>query len=162
MLIAHKKITIILLINNLIGNHRMPRPRRIARRVARRAARAPRKVARRVARRTARRIARRIRRRRFRRFIIGPAVIFASIDGSTYKMTKDEAKIIEKSSGQKPEDMTEDELQKTMNAQGIENKNLTDTERKEISMDDGFECSECRSNVSSTAKFCPGCGAELQ
>ncbi len=123
-----------------------------------------RRMARRVARRTARRVYR-------RRFMVGPAVVFAAAAGgaaagSTVKMSSADAQKVESSTGKPAEELTEDELKAAMKRLGINKLELTAEEQKQVASpvqaEGEFECSECHAAVTATQKFCPSCGSELQ
>jgi hypothetical protein len=121
-------------------------------------------MARRVVRRTARRVYR-------RRFVIGPAVVFATAAGgaataSTVKMSSADAQKVESTTGKPAEELTEEELKAAMKRLGINKLELTPEEQKQVASpvqaEGEFECSECHAMVTATQKFCPSCGAELQ
>ncbi len=147
----------------------MPGPiRRAIGRAAIRGAVGPARVARRIARRIARHTARRVYRRRF---VIGPAVVFAAAAGgasaaSTVKMSSADAQKVESTTGKPAEELTEDELKAAMKRLGINKLELTAEEQKQVASpaqaESQFECSECHAPVTATQKFCPSCGAELQ
>jgi len=136
-----------------------PRPARIRRRMVRRAVRRP-------IRRNIRR-ARRILWRTTRRLIFGTSVILL-IGGSyaIYKLTQNDMQRIEQETGKSAENMTEDELKKTMKKLGIQKLELTPEEEAEISKA-GNEaeskrfCMYCGAQIDSNASFCPSCGQKV-
>ena len=79
------------------------------------------------ARRSVMRRHRRMRRRMRRRLIIGGAVILA-IGASATKMTQSEVQQVEKHTGMKAEDLSEEQLDAAMNDLGIEGQEPTDQE----------------------------------
>jgi len=70
---------------------------------------------------------RRMRRRMRRRMIIGGAVLIAA-GTSAVKLSQSEAQKIEQSTGQKPENLSEEQLDAAMNDLGIEGQEPTDQE----------------------------------
>ena len=70
---------------------------------------------------------RRMRRRMRRRMIIGGAVLIAA-GTSAVKLSQSEAQQIEQSTGQKPENLSEEQLDAAMNDLGIEGQEPTDQE----------------------------------
>jgi Zn finger protein HypA/HybF involved in hydrogenase expression len=126
--------------------------------------RAARRIARRVVRRTARRVFR-------RRVIIGPAIVFAAAAGgappaSAVKLSSADVQKVESSTGKPVEELTEEDLKVAMKRLGIQKLELTAEEQRQVTIpaqpEGEFECSECHATVTTTQKFCPSCGAELQ
>jgi len=70
---------------------------------------------------------RRMRRRMRRRMIIGGAVLIAA-GTSAVKMSQSEAQQVEQHTGQKPEDLTEEQLDAAMSDLGIEGQEPNDQE----------------------------------
>ena len=85
------------------------------------------KPARGAARRSRRRTVRRVRRRtRRRRILVGGAAIFMIGNSySSYKLSQQDAQQIEQSAGKNPEEMSEAEIENAMDAQGIQDMELT-------------------------------------
>ena len=64
------------------------------------------------------------RRRRRRRLLVGGMVAFGA-----YKMSKSDADKVQQSTGQDPEEMTDEELGKAMDDLGIEKQQVTDADK---------------------------------
>ncbi|MHA1679868.1 MAG: zinc ribbon domain-containing protein [Promethearchaeota archaeon] len=141
--------------------------RRTTRRVVRRAATRPFRAARRAS--TRRRIRRR-RRRLARRVVLGSSILFG-LAGSTlaYRLSRRDAARIEESAGKPLEELSEDELHETMDAEGIERREITDDEQAKLDEIDQQEgnffderyCPYCGVSLEEEARFCSACGKEL-
>jgi hypothetical protein len=69
------------------------------------------------------------RRRRRRRVMVGGAVVVGSTEAMV-KLSESEARQIQAATGQNPEDLSHDELQQTMQAQGIAGQPVTDADQQ--------------------------------
>ena len=78
---------------------------------------------------------RRMRRRMRRRLIIGGAVLIAA-GTSAVKMSQSEAQQVEQHTGQKPEDLSEEQLDAAMEELGIEGQEPTDQEMNMLEAED--------------------------
>jgi len=111
---------------------------------------------------------RRMARRRSRRILRGLATILA-IGGTAavIKLTNQDVSKIEKASGKSVENMSESELNASMQKLNIKPMNLSEEDQDIVDQSESEEeqvryCSHCGQQMDITAKFCEKCGNKIQ